>query len=75
MGGEVNQLMVAVLEFDLDLVVEAEAGFPLELDPSLNFEGTAYMLRLETQLYSATLNLQVETVASVLVMVVQNGEA
>lgn len=74
MGGEVDQLMVAALEFDLDLVVDAEAGFPLELDLALKFEGTAYMLRLETQLYLATF-LQVEMVASVLAMVVRNGEA
>lgn len=77
MGGQVNRLMVADLELDPGLVVEAEAeaGFPLELDPAWKFEGTSYMLRLETQLYSATLNLQVEMVASVSVMVVQSGEA
>lgn len=69
MGGQVNRLMVAGLE------LEAEVGFPLELDPASKFEGTSYMLRLETQLYSATLNLQVEMVASVLVMVVQSEEA
>lgn len=59
MGGQVNQLMVTDLELDPGLVVEAEAGFPLELDPASKFEGTSYMLRLETQLYSATLDLQV----------------
>ena len=75
MGGQVNRLMVADLELAPGLVVEAEAGFPLELDPAWKFEGTSYMLRLETQLYSATLDLQVEMVASVSVMVVQSGEA
>lgn len=57
MGGQVNRLKVADLELDPGL--EAEAGFPLELDPAWKFEGTSYMLRSETRLYSATLNLQV----------------
>lgn len=31
--------------------VEAELGYPLDLDPSLNFEGNACKLRWVTQLY------------------------
>ena len=37
--------MVAETAFDLELVVEPEVGCPLELDLTLNSEGTAYMLR------------------------------